>query len=128
MKLQHFNLHLEGGTVTILDSNLSFKNHINHVTKTAFFPLRNIAKLRNTLSISDAEKLVHAFLTSRLDYCNALLGGCSASLLNKLQFVQNAASRVRTRLKKYDHITLILSSLQWLPVNFRIDYKLLLLT
>ncbi len=56
----------------ILDSNLSFENHISHVTKTAFFHLRNIAKLRNMLSVSDAEKLVHAFMTSRLDYCNAL--------------------------------------------------------
>ncbi len=56
----------------ILDSNLSFENHIFHVTKTAFFHLRIIAKLRNMLSVSDAEKLVHAFMTSRLDYCNAL--------------------------------------------------------
>ncbi len=57
----------------ILDSNLSFENHISNVTKTTFFHLRNIAKLRNMLSVSDAEKLVHAFMTSRLDYCNALL-------------------------------------------------------
>ncbi len=55
-----------------LDSNLSFENHISNVTKTAFFHLRNISKLRNMLSVSDAEKLVHAFMSSRLDYCNAL--------------------------------------------------------
>ncbi len=66
----------------ILESNLSFENHISHVTKTAFFHLRNISKLRNMLSVSDAEKLVHAFMTSRLDYCNALLGGCPASSIN----------------------------------------------
>ncbi len=86
------NLQLDGCTVTsstvknlgvILDSNLSFENHISHVTKTAFFHLRNIAKLRNMLSVSDA------FMTSRLDYCNALLGGCPASSINKLQIVQN---------------------------------------
>ncbi len=75
----------------ILDSNLSFDNHISHVTKIAFFHLRNIPKLRNMLSVSDAEKLVHAFMTSRLDYCNALQGGCPASSINKLQIVQNAA-------------------------------------
>ncbi|KAI5613359.1 hypothetical protein C0J50_11719, partial [Silurus asotus] len=74
------------------------------------------------------KKLVHAFMTSRIDYCNALLGGCPASLINKLQLVQNAAARVLTRARKYDHLTPILSSLHWLPVKFRIDYKLLLLT
>ncbi len=40
------------------------------------------------LSMSNAEILIHAFMTSRLDYCNALLGGCSARLINKLQMVQ----------------------------------------
>ncbi|KAI5610271.1 hypothetical protein C0J50_9349, partial [Silurus asotus] len=74
------------------------------------FHLRNISKLRNMLSISDAEKLVHVFMSSRIDYCNALLGGCPASLINKLQF-QNAAARVLTRSRKYDHITPILSLL-----------------
>ncbi len=49
------------------------------------------------LSMSNAEILIHAFMTSRLDYCNALLGGCSARLINELQMVQNAAARVLTR-------------------------------
>ncbi len=39
------------------------------------------------LSVSDAEQLVHAFMTSRLDYCNALLGGCPAYSINKLQIM-----------------------------------------
>ncbi len=43
------------------------------------------------LSMSKAEMSIHAFMTSRLDYCNDLLGGCSARLINKLQMVQNAA-------------------------------------
>ncbi len=132
----HRGSQLDGCTVTsstvkhlgvILDSNLSFENHISNVTKTAFFHLRNIAKLRNMLSVSDAEKLVHAFMTSRLDYCNALLGACPASSINKLQIVQNAAARVLTRSRKYDHITPILQSLHWLPIKFRISYKILLL-
>ena len=67
-------------------------------------------------------------MTSRLDYCNALLAGCPASSINKLQLVQNAAARVLTRSRKYDHITPILSSLHWLPIKFRINYKVLLLT
>ncbi len=53
--------------------------------KTAFFHLRHIAKIWNMISVSDAEKLVHAFMTSRLDYCNALLGGCPASSIRPYQ-------------------------------------------
>ncbi len=89
--------------------------------------LETLPCLRNMLSVSDAEKLVHAFMTSRLDYCNALLGGCPASSINKLQIVQNTAARVLTRSRKYDHIIPILQSLHWLPIHFRISYKILLL-
>ncbi len=66
-------------------------------------------------------------MTSRLDYCNALLGGCPASLINNLQIVQNAAARVLTRSRKYAHVTPILQSLHWLPIKLRISYKILLL-
>ncbi len=70
------------------------------------------------LSVSDAEKLIHAFMTSRLDYCNALLGGCPASSINKLTIVKNAVARVLTRSRKYDHITPILQSLRCYLLSF----------
>ncbi len=54
--------------------------------------LETFAKLRSMLSVSDAEKLVHAFMTSRLDYCNALLGGYPASSINKLQYNKKCCS------------------------------------
>ncbi len=100
----------------IIDSSLSFNAHVDNITRIAFFHLRNISKIRNILSLHDAEILIHAFVTSRLDYCNAVLSGCSSRNIKKLQLVQNAAARVLTRTKKYDHITPILSTLHWLPV------------
>ncbi|KAK7898230.1 hypothetical protein WMY93_019083 [Mugilogobius chulae] len=57
------------------DPHLSFEAHIQHLCKISFYHLRNISKLRPFLSLADAEKLVHAFISSRLDYCNALLIG-----------------------------------------------------
>ncbi len=66
-------------------------------------------------------------MTSKLDYC-ALLCGCSARLINKLQMVQNAAARVITSTRKYDHISPVLSTLHWLPIKHRIDFKILLIT
>ncbi len=67
--------------------------------------------------------LIHAFMTSRLDYRNALLGGCSASLINTLEMVQNVAARVLTRTRKHEHISLVLSTLHWLPIKHGIDFK-----
>ncbi len=78
--------------------------------------------------MSNAEMLIHAFMTSRLDYCHALLGGCSARSINKLQMVQNTAARVLTRTRKYDHISPVMSTLHWLPIKHCIDLKIVLIT
>lgn len=77
----------------IFDQDLSFSSHIKHVTRTAFFHLRSIAKIRNILSQSDAEKLVHAFITSRLDYCNSLLSGCPKTSLKSLPVLAGVSKR-----------------------------------
>ena len=105
-----------------LDPDLSFDEHIKTVSRTAFFHLRNIAKIRHFLSKNDAEKLIHAFVTSRLDYCNAILSGYPDKAINKLQLVLNTAARILTRTKTFDHITPVLASLHWLPVKARADF------
>ena len=112
-----------------LDLDLSFEEHIKTISRPAFFHLRNIAKIRNFLSKNDAEKLIHAFVTSRLDECNALLSGYPDKALNKLQLVLNTAARILTRTNFFlDHITPVLASLHWLPVKARADVKVLKLT
>ena len=111
----------------IFDQDLSFNTHIKSISRTAFFDLRNIAKIRHILPQNDAEKLVHAFVTSRLDYCNSLLSGCTKKSVKSLQLIQNAAARVLTRVRKRDHITPVLAALHWLPIEHRIEFKILLL-
>ncbi len=106
----------------------SFDSHIKQTSRIAFFYLCNVAKIRPILSQKDAEKLVHAFVTSRLDYCNSLLSGCTKKSLKTLQLIQNAAARVLTGTRKRDHISPVLASLHWLPVKSRIEFKVLLLT
>ena len=71
---------------------------------------------------------MHAFVTSRIDYCNSLLCGLPAKQLDKIQRVQNTAARIIFRLPKFCHITPTLFSLHWLPVRYRIDFKICLLT
>ncbi|CAH3178742.1 unnamed protein product, partial [Porites evermanni] len=65
--------------------NLNF--NITKTCRSAFFHLHNIRRVRKYLSIESAEKLVHAFITSRLDYCNSLLYGLPHCALTKLQRV-----------------------------------------
>ena len=89
---QDFALNIDGSIVTpstqirnlgvTFDPTLSFLPHVNHITKTAFFHLCNIAWLRPSLSPTAAETLIHAFITSRLDYCNSILYGTTNKILN----------------------------------------------
>uniref|UniRef100_A0A669BHY4 Reverse transcriptase domain-containing protein n=1 Tax=Oreochromis niloticus TaxID=8128 RepID=A0A669BHY4_ORENI len=109
------------------DSAFKFDKQISSVVKGSFYHLRILAKVKSYLCRNDLERVVHAFITSRLDYCNSLYAGLDRSCLHRLQLVQNAAARMLTGSKKRDHITPVLCSLHWLPVAFRIDFKILLL-
>ncbi len=91
------------------------------ITKSAYYHLKNIAIIRFFVSSQDLEKLVHAFITSRVDYCNGLLPKKS---IRQLQLIQNTAARILTRTRTSEHITPVL---HWLPVTCRMDFKVLLL-
>ncbi len=109
----------------ILDDTLTMTRHVNNICRNASFAIRKIGKIR--LDQVNAEKLVHAYVTSRLDSCNAILYGLPYKELDKLQSMQITAARVVTRTRKQDRITPILHELHWLPINQRIN-KILLLT
>ncbi|KAF7651540.1 hypothetical protein LDENG_00109380 [Lucifuga dentata] len=89
--------------------------------------LQTISKISHFLSPSHLERVIHALISSRLDYCNSLYHGISQAFLRLLQIIPNAAARLLTRSNKRDHITPILASLHWLPVHFRINFKILLI-
>nr|XP_054587966.1 uncharacterized protein LOC129153102 isoform X1 [Nothobranchius furzeri] len=79
------------------------------------------------LSLADTETLMHAFITGRFDYCNALLSGLPKKSTPGLQLLQNSAARVLVKTRRQEHITLVLNKLHWLPVCFRVDFKVLLM-
>ena len=100
------------------------KDHVSALCLSCFWQLRQLRLVRSSLTSDTAKSLVHAFVSSRLDYCNSLLYGAGGGLLKKLRAVQNAAARVVTGTRKFDHITPVLRDLHWLPVRKRIKYKL----
>ena len=72
--------------------------------------------------------LAHAFVSSRLDYCNSLLAGVSDELVNRLQSVLRSAARLVLRKRKFDPVSIDLRErLHWLPIRQKIQYKLGLL-
>ena len=109
-----------------LDSHLNMSKPVISVCKSAFFHVHNIWRKKNYLSRENLLTL-HAFITSRLDYCNSLLYGVPKEQISKLQRVQNAAARLVMDIGKYSHITPALYDLHWLPIHARIHFKILLL-
>ena len=85
-------------------------------------------RISKYLSKECRQSLVHAYVTSRLDYCNSILYGLPKYQLSKLQRIQNMAARLITDTMKFDHIKPVLYNLHWLPVNYRIQFKILMIT
>ena len=112
----------------IFDSDMSFSDQINSVSKSCHFHIRDIRRIRRLLSLSTATALANSLVSSKLDYCNSLYSGISQTNLNKLQRIQNSLARVIANTSKYQHITPTLKKLHWLPIKQRIDYKTCLLT
>ena len=81
-------------------SKLSLHHQICSVVESSYYKLRISAELKPSLSHQDLEKVIRAFMTSHLDYCNSLYHGLLQSLLNHLYLVQNAAARLLMGLKR----------------------------
>ena len=111
----------------VLDDSMLFDVHISDICRSSFNRIRNLSKIGKYLTQESSEIAVHAFITSKLDYCNSLLYGCRKMQFKKLQYVQNTAARIVTQTRKFDHITPVLFDLHWLPVSYRIVFKILLL-
>ena len=75
-------------------SHLNISFHISKLCASAFYHLHNIGRIRKFLSLDTTKALVHAFVTSRVDYCNSLLYGLPAIQINKVRRVLKAAVRL----------------------------------
>ena len=107
-----------------VDSGLTMSDHLDSLYHFCLSKLRQIRLIKCCLLQESVHILVKAFVSCRLDYCNSLLYGVSQGLLNKVQRLQNAAARLATGKRKYDHITFVLRYRHWLPIRRRIEYKL----
>ena len=112
---------------TWFDNHLSMKTAINKTCQSGLYHLHNIWRIRIFLSFENRKSIVQAIVMSRIDYSNSLLYGVAATNLSKLQRVQNAAVRLVCSLPRHEHVTSSFIRLHWLPIKFRINFKIAML-
>ena len=113
--------------VMILDENMTVSEHIAHVCRNCYYQLRQIRRIKRSLTANSKTLLVLASVHSRLDYCNSVLYSLPWSRLQLLQSVLNSAAHLIRGLKRFDHISPVLIDLHWLPYPQRVKYKVCML-
>ena len=108
------------------DDKLTFDNFVSQKCRSASFGLYKIGKIRDCLDKTTTERLIHAFVMCHFDFCNSLLFGLPSRQIQRLQVIQNSAARLVTRTKKHESISPVLRNLHWLPIQSRINFKVLL--
>lgn len=110
-----------------MDEVMSMEKQVQTVVRSANFHMRRIAKIRHFLDTDICAKVINATVTSRLDYHNGLLCGIHDKHIKSLQLVQNNAARLLSQSSRHQHITPTLIQLQWLPIKYRVSFKVLTL-
>ena len=110
-----------------IDRNLKMDKHVNQTVSHCYKILKDIGRIKKHLKSIHIERLVHAMISSRLDYCNSLFMNIRNENLYKLQKLQNAAAKLVLGKRKRDSASETLKELHWLNVDARIVFKILLL-
>ena len=113
----------------VFDADLNLKKQISTVSKSCHFFIRQLRQIRPILDHNSAVMLANSLVSSKLDFCNSLYAGLPKTSIHRLQLVQNSLVRaIFPSVKRSEHITPLLRSLHWLPVEQRISFKIALIT
>ena len=134
--VDNINIHIGSSDINVassvtnlgvrLDRNLKITAQTSHLMSSCAYQLKLVNSIRANHDVQ-AERVVNAIFTSRLDYCNSLLAGLTVQDFTRLQRLQNAAARC-VLMRPRDLSATDMCELHWLPVRKRVYYKLLLLT
>ena len=91
--------------------------HVQDICRKANIDIRHISSTCHPLSIDATKTLLSAFVLPKLDYCNSLFYGSPMYMLERLQKVQYSAARLIFQCRKQCHVSPLLMSLHWLPIN-----------
>ena len=108
--------------------SISQTGYMSQVIKSTRIHARDLYRIRPLLDLKTSVLLANALVSSRLDYCNSLFLSLTDFELSRLQLVQNSLCRVVTHSSKFSHITPELKKIHWLPVRYRVQFKIGIIT
>ena len=78
----------------VIDADLSMASYVANACRSAYYHLARIARIRDSITTSVCTCLVHACVTSRIDYGSAMLFGIPNRLLHRLEMAQRSEARI----------------------------------
>ena len=112
----------------LFDSSLNFRKHTSQTCRACFYHIRDLRRIRKSLSSDLAKQIAVALVSIKLDYCNSLFDNMPEKDIARLQRVQNCLARVVAKAPRFSRSVPILKRLHWLPVKFRIHFKICAIT
>ena len=97
----------------VFEQYITLHDHISGICRSTHFRLRSIGRIRNLPTFDVTAQLIHALITTCLDFCNSILYNLPNNKIERLQRIQNQAARIPRR----NHITPVLRELHWLKVK-----------
>ena len=111
----------------IFDDDLSMDTHVKSLCKGVYLEIRRLKHMSRFVDEQSLKTLAASFILSKFDYCNALFKKLNCTQIQKLQKLQNFAARVICRKSIFEHVTPCLIYLHWLPIKYRVDFKIAML-
>ena len=112
----------------IFDKSFNFRSQISAICSSCIYHIRDIRRIRRHLDLDSAKLLANALVCSHFDYYNSLLSGIAETDLPHLQRVLKRLARVVIKSPPFTRSVPLLRSLHWLPVKYRVHFKICLLT
>ena len=135
--LQNVTLHVNDTSIksvptvrnlgVIFNDTMTMSQHVSTVCRSVNYHIRNIGKIRKYIDYDTCHAAARTLVLSRLDYCNSLVNCITQKDLNRLQKLQNNASRLIHLKPKRSHSSPLFDELHWLRDIKGLYIRLLLL-
>ena len=93
----------------VFDSSWNFRKHISQTCRACFYHIRELRRIKKSLSLDLAKQMTVTLVSSKLDYCNSLFYNIPEKDIARLQRVQNCLARLVTKAPRFSRSTHILN-------------------